>query len=83
MPRYLDHHPTDPNMPPELVAQIMKRLRNGERDEFGEKGLNVFVGAEQTYCHTDAPSAEAVRESHEALGITLGPEDVLEVQVLP
>lgn len=26
MPQYLDHHPTVPNMPPELVAQITQRL---------------------------------------------------------
>ena len=83
MPQYLDHHPTDPNMPPEVVARIIERLRSGERDEFGEKGLNVFIGAEQTYCHTEAPSVEAVRKSHEALGIVLGPQDVVEVQVLP
>jgi hypothetical protein len=83
MPRYLDRHPTNPNMPPELVAEIMERLRSGRPDEFGEKGLNVFIGAAETYCHTEAPSPEAVRMSHAALGITLGPEDVIAVQVLP
>jgi hypothetical protein len=83
VPQYLDHHPTDPNLPPEVVTRIIERLRSGERDEFGEKGLNVFIGAEQTYCHTEAPSAEAVRKSHEALGIVIAPQDVVEVQVLP
>jgi hypothetical protein len=83
MPRYLDHHPTNPNMPPELVAEIIERLRTGRPDEFGERGLNVFIGADETYCYTEAPSPEAVRMSHAALGITLAPEDVIEVQVLP
>jgi hypothetical protein len=83
MPRYLDHHPTNPDMPPELVAQIMQRLDSGQPDEFGERGLNVFIGAELTYCHTDAPSVDAVRRSHEALGINLDARDVVEVQVLP
>jgi hypothetical protein len=83
MPRYLDHHPTNPNMPPEIVAQIMQRLDSGQPDEFGERGLHVFIGAEQTYCHTEAPSVDAVRKSHEALGITLEPRHVVEVQVLP
>jgi hypothetical protein len=83
MPQYLDHHPTNPNMPPEIVAQIMQRLDSGQPDEFGERGLHVFIGAEQTYCHTDAPSVDAVRKSHEAIGITLEPRDVVEVQVLP
>jgi hypothetical protein len=83
MPRYLDRHPTNPNMPRELIAEIIERLRSGRPDEFGEKGLNVFIGADETYCYTEAPGPEAVQMSHAALGITLAPEDVIEVQVLP
>lgn len=83
MPRYLDHHPTDPSMPPEMVAHIKGRLSSGQPDEFGEIGLMVFIGPEQTYCYTEAPSPDAVRKSHEVLGITLGPQDVVEVQILP
>jgi hypothetical protein len=83
MPRYLDHHPTNPHMPSEMVAQIKQRLDSGQPDEFGERGLNVFIGPEQTYCHTEAPNADAVRKAHEALGINLDPRNVVEVQVLP
>jgi hypothetical protein len=83
MPRYLDRHATNPNMPREVVAEIVERLRSGRPDEFGEKGLNVFIGAEETFCYTEAPSREAVQMSHAALGITLAPDDVIEVQVLP
>jgi hypothetical protein len=83
MRRYLDHHPTNLNMPPEMVALIKQRLDSGRPDEFGERGLNVFIGAEQTYCHTEAPNVDAVRKAHEALGINLDPQNVVEVQVLP
>jgi hypothetical protein len=83
MPQYLDHHPTVPDMPPEMEAFIVQRLESGQPDEFGEVGLRVFVGAEQTWCHTEAPSPEAVRRSHLALGIDLNPTDVTEVRVLP
>jgi hypothetical protein len=83
MPQYLDHHPTIPDMPPEMVAFIIQRLESGQPDEFGEVGRHVFVGAEQTWCHTEAPSPEAVRRSHQALGIDLDLQDVAEVQVLP
>jgi hypothetical protein len=62
---------------------MLGRLRGGEPDEFGERGINVFVGPSETYCHTEAPDAEAVRKSHAALGITLPPEAITEVQVLP
>jgi hypothetical protein len=83
MPSYLDHHPTIPDMPPELVALITQRLTSGQPDEFDEVGRRVFIGAEQTYCHTEAPSVDAVRKSHQAMGINLDPQAVVEVQVLP
>jgi hypothetical protein len=83
MPRYLDHHPTIPNPPPELVAHIIQRLDSGQPDEFGEVGRQVFIGSELTWCHTEAPSVEAVRRSHQALGIDLDPQAVAEVQMLP
>jgi hypothetical protein len=83
MPRFIDHHATNPNMPPEVVTVIKQRLMGGARDEFGELGVNVFVGPRTTYCYTDAPTAEAVRKSHAALGIRLAAEDIEEVQVLP
>jgi hypothetical protein len=83
MPQYLDHHPTIPDLPPETVAFITERLTSGQPDEFGEVGLHLFVGAEQTWCHTEAPSPDAVRRSHQALGIDLDPTDIAEVQVLP
>jgi hypothetical protein len=83
MPRFIDHHPTNPNLPPELVTLIRQRLKSGERDALGGRGINVFIGAEQTYCYTEAPDAEAVRQSHAALGIVLSPEAITEVQVLP
>ena len=67
-------------MPPEMVAFITQRLTSGQPDEFGEVGLHVF-GGERTWCHTEAPSPDAVRRSHQALGIDLDPRDVAEVQV--
>ena len=44
MPRFIDQHPSDPNPSPEMIAFIMQRLQSGEPDEFGERGINVFVG---------------------------------------
>jgi hypothetical protein len=70
-------------MPPELVPQLTQRLESGQPDEFGEIGLHVFIGTDQTWCHTQAPSVDAVCKSHQANGIHLDPQDVAEVQVLP
>lgn len=83
MAKYIDHHPTNPNLPPEVLTIIRQRLESGRPDEHGDRGINVFIGDEDTYCYTEAPSADAVRRAHEAMGIFLGPEDIAEVQVLP
>ena len=83
VPRFIDQHPTNPNLPPEVVTLIRRRLQTGAPDEFGEMGINVFIGNERTFCYTDAPTADAVRQSHAAIGIFLAPEDIAEVQVLP
>jgi hypothetical protein len=82
MPKYLDTHPTMP-LPPEVLAAIKDRLESGRPDEFDEVGHFVFIGAQRTFCYTEAPDAESVRKSHAALGVHLAPEDVMEVQVLP
>ena len=83
MARFIDQHPTNPNMPPEVLTIIRQRLKSSEPDEFGERGISVFIGSRRTYCHTEAPNADAVRRSHEAVGIFLGPDDIEEVQTLP
>ena len=83
MARYIDRHPTNPNLPPEVLTIIRQRLQSGEPDEYGDQGINVFIGENDTYCYTEAPSAEAVRKAHEAIGVFLEPEDIAEVQVLP
>jgi hypothetical protein len=83
MVRFIDQHATDPKVPPEVLSIIKQRLQSGEPDELGERGIHVFMGADRTYCYSEAPSAEAVQQAHEAMGILLGPEDIEEVRVLP
>ena len=82
MPRFLDHHPTVANMPPEAVEQIKAKIASKQPDQFGVVGLNMFVGKDQTWCYAEAPSAEALHKTHEAMGVRLGPGDVIEVQSL-
>jgi hypothetical protein len=80
MPKIIDYHATMPQLPPEAAEGIAARLKAGQADQFGVKGLNVFIGkGGQGYCLTEAPSAEAVVKSHEALGFPLSHGDVVEV----
>ena len=81
MPKFLDHHPM-PQMAPAMVEQIKSGLKAGKADKFGVKGLNVFAAKDQGWCLTDAPNADAVCKSHEAMGIKVDKGNVSEVQVL-
>jgi Protein of unknown function (DUF4242) len=83
MPKFLDHHPTMPEVAPETAQEMASRITAGKADEFGVTGLNVFVCANgEGYCLSDAPDAEAVVKAHEAVGFPLRREDVVEVTTI-
>ena len=82
MPKFLDSHPTNLNVPPEVVQSIKEKLMAKQPDQFGVVGLNMLVGKEKTFCYVEAPNAEAVHKAHEAMGVKLGAGDVIEVQSL-
>ena len=63
MPQYLDHHPTNPDMPPELVAHITQRLESGQPDEFGQVGRHV----------SSAPSRPGATPRHRPWRRSAGP----------
>jgi hypothetical protein len=69
MPIFLDQH--EGGMAPEMVEPIKQKVAAGEVDEFGAKPLNVFWSSDETFCLSDAPNADAVHKSHEAIGINL------------
>ena len=81
MAKFVDHHATMP-MPPEMAQAAVEKLKSGQADEFGVTGINAYVGANDTWCLTEASSADAVHKSHEAMGINLGVGDIQEVQAL-
>ena len=80
MPKFLDYHEKAPQMPPEMVQQMVTAIKAGQSDPFGVRALNAFQGGGHAWCLTEAPSADAVCQSHEAVGITLDKGDVTEVQ---
>lgn len=82
MPKFIDHHPMT-ELAPEARAGIAEKLRAGEADEFGVTGINVFVGKDgHSFCLSEAPSAEAVKHAHEALGFKLADSDIVEVEAV-
>ena len=82
MPKFMDTHPTNPDVPPEVVEGIRQKLLAGQPNDNGVVGLNMFVSQDVPYCYTEAPNAEAVHKAHENMGLNLGPGDVKEVQSL-
>ena len=80
MPKFIDHHEMS-EVAPEMAAAIGERIKAGEADEHGVKGLNVYLGKDGTaFCLSEAPDAEAVVKAHEAYGFSLASADVVEVQ---
>ena len=80
MPTYIDHHEMS-DVAPEMAAAIGERIKAGEADDHGVKGLNVFLGKDGTaFCLSEAPDADAVVKAHQAYGFSLDSADVVEVQ---
>jgi hypothetical protein len=80
MPTFIDHHEMS-DVAPEMTAAIGDRIKAGEVDEHGVKGLNVFLGKDGTaFCLSEAPDAESVVKAHQAYGFSIGSSDVVEVQ---
>ena len=80
MPKFVDHHEMS-DVAPEMAAAIGERIKAGEADEHGVKGLNVYLGKDGTaFCLSEAPDAEAVVKAHDAYGFSLDSADVVEVQ---
>ena len=80
MPKFIDHHEMR-DVAPEMAAGIAERIKAGDADEHGVKGLNVFVGKDGTaFCLSEAPDADAVVKAHESFGFSLGRGDVVEVE---
>ncbi|MGH3036068.1 MAG: nickel-binding protein [Gaiellaceae bacterium] len=78
MPTFLDHHAM-PEMTPEMREGMAERIRGGRPDENGARAVNVYMADGEAYCLSDAPSAEAVVKAHEAAGVAIRREDVVEV----
>ena len=80
MPKFIDHHEMR-DVAPETAAGIAERIKAGEADQHGVKGLNVFLGKDGTaFCLSEAPDADAVIKAHESFGLALDRSDVVEVE---
>ena len=83
MPKFLDYHAQMPQLPPEMAQAMAQQIKAGQADQFGVKPLNVFIGPRgEGHCLTEAPSADAVVQSHTAVGVPISAHDVAEVMTL-
>lgn len=86
MPKFIDHHSKMPPMTPEVrkvVQQIANDIKAKKADPFGVMPVNVYIGVDgEAWCLTDAPNADAVMKMHEANGMQLSKNDIIEVNSL-
>lgn len=64
------------------IEQRTRAISSGKRDEFGVQLLNVFYNEQgRTLCINDAPNADAVRMSHQKLGVPCC-DEIVEMECL-
>jgi len=62
-----------PQMPPEAMEGIVAAMKSGQTDANGMRPINLIVGSDgQADCLSEAPSADVVRQAHEAMGLAVG-----------
>jgi hypothetical protein len=77
MPQFMDFHP-DLKLPQEALVELTEGARANTADQFGVRQIELYHNPDgPVYCLLDAPSAQAVRDHHAALGVPCG--DVHEV----
>jgi len=80
MPKFIDHHAKVPPKPPEEIEMLKALVREGKVDAFGTRILEgYFTRTGGGHCVCEAPNAEAVMKSHEAMGLPLGKSEIEEV----
>ena len=80
MPKFIDHHAKLPPKTPEEVEMMKAFVREGKPDAFGTKILEgYFTATGGGYCVCEAPNADSVVKSHEAMGVPLDKSAVEEI----
>ncbi len=85
MPKYIDHHVMPPMSAKQMNAlldQLRADVKANKADKFGVTYINTYMAPGEAFGLSDAPNAEAVVKSHEAMGIKLKASDVVEVTPL-
>lgn len=72
MPLYMDYH-DDLHLPADAVKTISEDAAANKSDQFGVRQAELYHNSDgKVYCLLEAPSAEAVRQHHAAVGIECG-----------
>ena len=72
MPTFMDYH-DDLKLPQEAIESIGQGAKNGDKDEFGVRQIELYHNADgKVYCLLEAPDEDAVRKHHAALDVSCG-----------
>lgn len=78
MPIYMDTHEGSADLPVPMREALTRRVRTGEKDQFGvvDRGLILDQEGRKMHCILEAPDVEAVRKHHEALNVPVDRETI-------
>ncbi len=80
MPKYVDVH-ADLKLPQEAIDKFTLEARDGVTDSFGVKQVELYHNpAGHVVCILDGPDEQAIRDHHEALGVSC--DEVIEINSL-
>jgi hypothetical protein len=72
VPQFMDFH-DDLQLPAEAIEQIAQGAKDGATDQFGVRQVELYHNADgKVYCLLEGPDEEAVRQHHEAIGVSCG-----------
>jgi hypothetical protein len=72
VPQFMDFH-DDLQLPAEAIEQIAQGAKDGATDQFGVRQVELYHNADgKVYCLLEGPDEEAVRQHHEAMGVSCG-----------
>jgi hypothetical protein len=82
MAKFLDHHkmpPLSPEQSKAMLSQIKSMIESKKPDKAGVIYLNVFMSPGEAWGVSEAPNAESIVKSHEAMGIKIKISDIVQV----
>lgn len=84
MPVFIDTHEGSVDLPQELRDTVTKRVRTGEKDQFGvvDRGIIIDREGRKMHCVLEAPDVDAVKKHHAAFNVPIAHETIHRADII-